>query len=319
MVVGIVISVATHTVALSIFTGYEKALKQTILGVNSHIYIFSNSENSLQKKEIADLKSFLLSQPETVSFSPVIMTQAMAVNKNRIKGCLLRGIDWKQKKQPTSYKRYVFAGTYELPHKEEIVLGYRLARNLGVSLGDSIKIVSTLNSEVTPLGFKPYEQHFKIAGLYKSGMYEYDSKYVFMNYQAAAEFVADNDSFTMMEVKLKTDDIERADYLAYKWSNLLDFKYQISSWIDFNGNLFSLLKLEKWVIFIILSFLILVASFNVVSSVSASIIEKRSELGILKAFGTSGKILKLIFWEKHFLFPYWQFLSVKYWEFASLI
>ncbi|OQX72020.1 MAG: hypothetical protein B6D62_00365 [Candidatus Cloacimonas sp. 4484_275] len=103
-----------------------------------------------------------------------------------------------------------------------------------------------------------------------------------------------------MEVKLREEDVERADYLAYKWTNLLDFKFQISSWIDFNGNLFSLLKLEKWVIFIILSFLVLVASFNVVSSVSASIIEKRSELGILKAFGTSGRILKLIFLGKTF-------------------
>jgi len=304
MVVGIVVSVATLTVALSIFSGYEKVLKKTILGVNSHIYIFPNAEKTLSEEKIADLKSFLTNQPEVVSFSPVIMSQAMAVKKDRIKGCLIRGIDWQQERQPTSYKRYVFAGNYRLTGKREIVIGYRLAKNLGISLGDTIKIVSTLNSKVTPLGFKPFEQNFRIIGLYKSGMFEYDNEYVFMNYEAAAGFISVKNAFTMMEVKLKDADIERADYLAYKWSNQLDYKYQISSWIDFNGSLFSLLKLEKWVIFIILSFLVLVASFNVVSSVSTSIIEKRQELGILKAFGTSGGILKQIFLGKTFLISF---------------
>jgi len=300
MVVGIVISVAILTVALSIFEGYEKVLKKTILGANSHIYIFNSGAGNLNRETIEQLKFFCDSQPEIESSSAIIMTQAMCTNKNRVKGCLIRGIDWKQENLPTSYKKYVSEGKYELQNFNEVVIGYKLAKNLNLGIGDTLKLISPLNSQITPLGMKPQKRDFIIVGFYKSGMYEYDSKYVFLNYQAAAEFISAIDEYSMMEIKLTDENIERADYLAYRWSSELDYKFQITSWIDFNGNLFSLLKLEKWVIFIILSFLILIASFNVVSSVSTSIIEKKQDLGILKAFGASSKILRNIFIGKTF-------------------
>jgi lipoprotein-releasing system permease protein len=134
-------------------------------------------------------------------------------------------------------------------------------------------------------------------------MYEYDSKFLFCNLEAAAAFTGSQD-YSMLEVRLKEDQIERADYLAYFWEQELlqeDFLYQFNSWIDFNGNLFALLSLQKWVLFIILSFLLLIASFNVVSSVSTSIIEKRRDLGILKAFGASNRLLGRIFVNKALL------------------
>ncbi|HHE38183.1 MAG TPA: ABC transporter permease [Candidatus Cloacimonetes bacterium] len=301
MVVGIVISVATLTVALSIFEGYEKVLKKTILGVNSHIYIFNPGEGNLDKENIEQLSGFCEEQTEIESYAAIIMTQAMCTNEKRVKGCLLRGIDWRQENQPTSYKEYISEGRYELQNLNEAVIGYKLAKSLNLSIGDTLTLISPLNSQITPLGMKPQKQEFLVVGLYKSGMYEYDSKYVFMNYQSAAEFISAVNEYSMLEIKLSDENIERADYLAYRWSSELDHQFQITSWIDFNGNLFSLLKLEKWVIFIILSFLILIASFNVVSSVSTSIIEKKQDLGILKAFGASSRILKNIFIGKTFI------------------
>ncbi len=295
MVMGIIISVATLTVALSIFEGYETVLKKTILGVNSHIYFFNSDNKNLNKDHLILLSTFLEEQPEVESFAEVIITQAMASYEKRIKGAILRGIDWKQQDQPTSYKKYVFDGRYELKEKNDIVVGYKLAEELNAKIGDSIKLISPMNSKITPLGLKPKQQEFRIVGLYKSGMYEYDSKYIFLDLNAAADFCSIEDEYSMLEVKLYPEYIEKADYLSYKWEFDLEYKFQIRSWIAFNSNLFSLLKVEKWVIFIILSFLVLIASFNVVSSVSTSIIEKRKELGILKAYGTSNKILKKIF------------------------
>ncbi len=137
--------------------------------------------------------------------------------------------------------------------------------------------------------------------MYKSGMYEYDDQFAFINLSSAQEFFSMDQEYTMLEVALVGSAIEHADYLSYKWERELNaesYEYQISSWVDFNGNLFTLLELEKWVIFIILSFLILIASFNVISNVTASILERKQDLGILQAFGTSRSLIRKIFLSK---------------------
>ncbi|MDA3813119.1 MAG: ABC transporter permease [Candidatus Cloacimonetes bacterium] len=295
MVIGIIISVATLTVALSIFEGYETVLKNTILGVNSHIYIFKAGEGNLTNEEVEQIENELQKHDGVENTSGLIVTQAMAVNGNRIKGSIVRGIDWEQQELPSKYKQFVLEGTWKLDADNSAVLGNKLAKELTLYIGDSFKLISPLNSKVTPMGLKPKEEIFTLVGLYRSGMYEYDSKFIFIDREDMAEFNSMENEFTMVEVKLKQDWIEKADYIAYIWEHEFDYKYQISSWVDFNSNLFSLLKMEKWVIFIILSFLILIASFNVVSSVTTSIIEKRTELGILKAYGASDKILQKIF------------------------
>jgi len=295
MVTGIIISVATLTVALSIFEGYETVLKKTILGVNSHIYVFNAGEGNLSSQNVKQIENELQKHDGVENTSALIITQVMAVNGNRIKGSIVRGIDWEQQELPSKYKKYVLEGTWKLDAENSAVLGYKLANELNLKLGDTFKLISSLNSKVTPMGLKPKEETFTLVGLYRSGMYEYDSKFIFIDRNVMAEFNSMEDEFTMVEVKMKPDWIERADYIAYVWEHEFDYQYQISSWVDFNSNLFALLKMEKWVIFIILSFLILIASFNVVSSVSTSIIEKRTELGILKAFGASDKILRQVF------------------------
>ncbi len=295
MIIGIIISVATLTIALSIFEGYEQVLKKTILGVNSHIYVFLSADGNLQEKHLEELQEHFSSQEETASFAPIIITQAMAAADGRIKGSVVRGIDWQKEDLPTSYRDKVFAGSYDLSDLHSAVIGYKLAKTLNLELHDEFELISPLNSTHTPMGIKPQKKKFKIVGLYKSGMHEYDTKYIFINYKSAAEFAKMENEYTMMEIKLTSDNIERADYLAYKWREMLNHRYQITSWIHFNSNLFSLLKLEKWVIYIILSFLILIASFNVISTVTTSIIEKRQELGILKAYGASNNLLQKIF------------------------
>ncbi|MCK5050980.1 MAG: ABC transporter permease [Candidatus Cloacimonetes bacterium] len=295
MVIGIIISVATLTVALSIFEGYETVLKKTILGVNSHIYIFNASEGNLTSQDVEQIENKLQKHEGVENTSALIITPAMAANGNRIKGSIVRGIDWEQQELPSKYKKYVLEGSWKLDAENSAVLGYKLAKELDLKLGDTFKLISPMNSKVTPMGLKPKEETFSLVGLYRSGMYDYDSKFIFIDRNVMAEFNSMENEFTMVEVKMKPEWIERADYIAYVWEHEFDYQYQISSWIDFNSNLFALLKMEKWVIFIILSFLILIASFNVVSSVSTSIIEKRTELGILKAFGASDKILQKIF------------------------
>ncbi len=294
MVLGIIISVATLTISLTLFDGYTSAMRKIYFGVNSHIYFFNGKDAPINAKLQDKLEQFLSDQPEVYSFGKIISNQVMITSKGRVKAAFLRGIDPEVNPQPTTFKKFVKIGSYDIHENNKIVIGYKIAKELNVGINDTIKIISPINSKVTAFGMLPTSKSFIVSGFYKSGMHEYDSQYAFCNIQAASEYFNLADNVTMYEVKLKDDFIEKADYLAYVWSHKLDYDFQISSWLDFSGNLFALLELEKWVIFIILSFLVLIASFNVISAVSATIIEKKSELGIMRAFGASNKILRKI-------------------------
>jgi len=303
MVLGIVISVATLTIALAIFEGYENALKETILNVNSHIYIYNGKDKNLDNSHYLELGEFFSEKKEIKKIGKIIINQAMVTKSKKVKGAIVRGVEW-QKELPNSYKKFVYEGDYKLADENSAVLGYRLAKELNIKIGDKFKLISPIGSKMTSFGFKQKECDFEVVGLYKSGMYEYDSKYLFIDFQKAAEFYDMQNQFTMLEMELKNEFIEQADLLSYLWDNELEQKYQIHSWIDFNGNLFSLLAMEKWVIYIILSFLILIASFNVVSAISTSIIKRKKEIGILKTFGASNEMLIKIFLIRIFLISF---------------
>jgi len=294
MVLGIIISVATLTLSLALFDGYTSAMKKIYFGVNSHIYFFNGKDAPINVELQQKSEQFLSNQPEVISFGKVISNQVMITSNGRVKAAILRGIDPEIDPQPTAYKKFVKVGSYDILENNKIVIGYKIARELNISLNDTIKIISPVNSKVTAFGMLPTNKSFIVTGFYKSGMHEYDSKYAFCNILAASEYFELADNVTMYEVKLKDDFIEKADYLAYVWSHKLDYDFQVSSWLDFSGNLFALLELEKWVIFIILCFLVLIASFNVISAVSSTIIEKKSELGIMRAFGASNGVLRKI-------------------------
>jgi lipoprotein-releasing system permease protein len=295
MMGGIILSVAILTITVSVFEGYETSLKEAILGTNSHIYVFRNGINDLKPQDISRLNDFFSTKKEVEAVSTVIMAQAMASYQGRIKGIMLRGIDWTLEKQATAYRKFIFSGTHELQLENDIVLGIKLAAMLNVAIGDTIHLISPNSTKVSAFGVQNKIEPFLVVGLYRSGMHDYDTKFAFINQQKAREFALFDDEFSMLEIKLTPPFIENADFYAFTWAMNLDYRYQISSWIDFNENLFSLLTLQKWVLFIILSFLILIASFNVVSSVSTAILEKKKDIGILITLGTSHFLLKQIF------------------------
>jgi len=175
------------------------------------------------------------------------------------------------------------------------VLGSRLAIQLDVSIGDTIRLVSPMQTKVTPMGIKNHSRKFRVTGIYQSGMYEYDSRFVFTRLNTARQFTSKEAEVTSIEIKLKNEYIEDAEILASRWEKDFDFDFQVVSWIFYNGNLFSILVLEKWILFIIMSLLVVIASFNVVSATATSLMEKQGDIGILKAYGMSNKNLKLIF------------------------
>ena len=300
MVFGIVISVTVLTAALALFQGYQRTLKETILGFNSHLYIFKDSNSDFTISEADSLKKKLMARREIVSASAIVMAQAMLSKGERIKGGMIRGINWKSNKA-IDYKNYVIKGDWKLKNPDDVVIGEQLALDLDLTVGDTINVISPLNSSKTVFGIIPLKKPFHVVGIFKSGMFEYDSSYLFMNSIPASYFTSTPNKLNMIEVKLTPDFIQKADYEAYVLTSILGTKYQIRSWIFFNSSLFMLLKIEKFVMIIILSFLILIASFNVISTITANIIEKKREIGILLAIGMKLPAIKSMYMIKSFL------------------
>ena len=306
MLSGIVISVAALMIALALFSGYEKSLKDVILGVNSHCYIFRFGNRDITEADRIAIVEYLSGKPEIETVGAAVNAQAMAVNHKRTKAIAMRGIDTASDNLPTHYHRYVRQGRSALESDREAVIGVKLMKELGLKLGDTLKVVSPLQPKITPMGLKPGSARFVLVGAYESGMYEYDSTYLITQPRAAAKFTLNPDEYSWLEIKLKPQYIDNADILASRWEdelnehcqsedNLFLGAFRIASWIFYNGNLFSLITLEKWILFIIMSFMVLIASFNVVSGILTSILEKRRDIGILKAYGATSGMIKRIF------------------------
>ncbi len=296
MVLGIIISVCTLTAAISLFDGYTQALKRVMLGANSHIYIYPNFADELNATDIHSLEFFLSQQKQIQSYAAIVMKPAMLSAKDKIKGCVVHGIDWKTQNPTTDYRKYVYQGTNQLKNDTDIVLGDRIATEMNLALGDSVKLLRPMLQAGFGVGMVPKSETFRVVGKYRSGMYEYDNSYVFMNQDRVAEFFQMGDNKNMMEIRLSDKFLNDAEKLSRLWSLSFKDKYQVLSWSYFSQSLFSLLTMEKWLIFIILTFLLLIASFNVISALLTMIIEKRREIGIIKAIGGSDLLLKQIFY-----------------------
>ncbi len=303
---GFAISVAILTASLTLLDGYHRTLKEGLLGVNAHVYIYGSSDR-LGNGEVSRLADFLKTQPEVESFTPIMMTQIMASGEKQVRGVIARSMDWKHPDPPTNYHRYITQGSGELSGRYDAVIGSGLASFLQLDIGDKLNLLSPANMQYTIFGLQTGAVTVDVKGIYHSGIYDSDSRTVFLNREVLStlrhtrrgtEGDPAEDYYDMIEVKLSEEHIDRADYLTYLWNLMLDDEFLIYSWIDYNSNLFTMLVVQKWVIGIILSFLILIASFNIISNTSTSIMERKKEIGILKATGCNNSTLKAFFLSK---------------------
>ncbi|HPT72586.1 MAG TPA: ABC transporter permease [Candidatus Cloacimonadota bacterium] len=298
MVLGIVISVCTLTAALSLFDGYTHSLEKSMLGANSHLYIYPNVSDELTTSDTNFLSAYLKKQPQIKAYSFIIMKPAMLSANDKVKGCVIHGIDWNSSNPTTNYQNYVQQGSYKLDKPYEIVIGEKLAEELNISIGDSVQILRPKLQTGMGVGIIPQSETFKVVGLYHSGMYEYDNSYIFMDRKQASAFFQMKENTSMVEIRLKDHLIRYAERFSIQWATELQGRYQVMSWMYFSQSLFSLLTMERWMIFIILTFLLLIATFNVISALLTLILEKRKEIGILKTMGSNDSLLKRIFYGK---------------------
>jgi lipoprotein-releasing system permease protein len=291
-IAGVALGVMTLITVLSVMSGFHEDLQKKILGVNAHIVALSYQGKVRGYDEVREKINGI---DGVIDSSPFIYGQVMLRFGDRAQGVVVRGIDPITGTGTINILKDLKEGSISNLNNKDmpgIIIGRELLRRLGLFIGDTVDMISPM-SEAGPLGMIPKMKKFRIAGVFEAGMYEYDSSLAFININDAQKFFQQGDSVTGIEVKI--EDVYHADKLARDIEIMLGPPYYAKDWMQMNRNLFSALKLEKIVMFIILTLIVIVASFNIVSNLIMIVIEKGREIAIIKAMGATSKGIMAIF------------------------
>ena len=304
-IAGVGLGVMALIVVIAVMSGFSKDLRDKILGTNSHVVV-SNMNRAMVENYDGIIKK-VRSVKGVIAAAPFIMNQVMLINGDRVSGIVVRGIDPEKEEAVSDLGKNMVSGIVsdlkikpsfsgekkgrEKKNRAGIILGKELSRRLDVGVGDIVSMVSPV-SRVTPVGLIPRMKLFKVVGVFESGMYEYDANLSFILLKSAQKFFSMKNGVSGIEVRVA--DIEQAGNIASVIQKELGFPYLVRDWMRMNRNLFSALKLEKVVMFIILILIIFVAAFNIVSTLFMLVMEKAKEIAILKSMGAScSSIMKI--------------------------
>jgi lipoprotein-releasing system permease protein len=288
---GIALGVAALIIVLSVMNGFQKEVRDRMLGVVSHIEIFSRDGQALA--EIDAIMAAARKHPQVVGVAPFIATQALIARGEDMKGALVRGIEPKLEPEVTDIATTAQKGALErlVPGEFGIVLGGELARALFVREGDQVTLIAP-GGQVTPAGVVPRLKQFTVVGTFDSGHYEYDSALAMIHEQDAARvFRLEGPS----GLRLKLKDLHRAREVAEELAVTLPGEFLIRDWTRQNKTWFAAVQVEKRMMFIILTLIVAVAAFNLVSTLVMTVTDKRADIAILRTLGSSPKSIMSIF------------------------
>jgi lipoprotein-releasing system permease protein len=294
---GVMVGVMAMIVVIAVMSGFESDLKSRILGGQAHIVVMRHGGPF---KDYARILEYLATVKGVEAASPVIYQQVMIRSAHGVSGAVLRGVD-----PQTAGQVIKTLANINLPHVTTdqsrqhaatpvpgIVLGKELAKNLGVVKGDIIYLISP-RGMLSPIGHIPAMKQFKVTGYFESGMYDFDGSFAYIHLADAQKMLKLGDAVSGVEVRVK--DIYRAGEIAKEIRSELGFPYWAWDWMRKNQNLFTALKLEKTAMFIILTLIILVAAFNIASTLIMMVMGKTRDIAILKAMGATDQQVRKIF------------------------
>ena len=305
-IAGIFLGVAALIIVLAVMNGFETDLRNKILGINSHIILmqYSGAMRDYQRvmREVVQV-------PGVVAATPFIYSQAMLKNGSNVTGIVLRGLSTEDALKVINLGKIREGKLDDLGNQGKnipglkpelaglpgIIIGRELAKNLGVFLHETVYVVSP-SGVATPMGMVPRMKPFLVVGIFESGFFEYDSTLAYISLKNCQEFLGMGEMVTGIEIRV--DDIYKADRIAKQIEQKLGFPYWGRNWMEMNKNLFSALKLEKRVMFLILSLIVLVAAFNIISALIMIVMEKNKDIAILKTMGaTRAGIMKIFIFQ----------------------
>ncbi len=280
-ILGVAIGVTALIVVIAVMTGFDRDLRDKIVGNYSHITL--SSYKAIDNSEYNGIIKKIAPNPHIKAVSPYLQGQVLIKERDRFFAVGLRGIEPATETSVTKIKQYIVAGDIANLDQNSIVIGKELALYLGLGLNSKLVIYS-------PLG-KLY--NLTVVGIFNSGMYDYDLNLVFTHLKSAQEILGLPGQISAIALKL--DNLYLADKVKQELATLLGFNYNLKTWMEANQNFFAALKLEKLTMFIILTLIILVASFNIISTLVVMVVEKTKDIGILKALGMTSSGIRKIF------------------------
>jgi lipoprotein-releasing system permease protein len=305
-IAGIFLGVAALIIVLAVMNGFETDLRNKILGINSHVVLmqYTGAMKDYQKvmNEVEKVEG-------VVASTPFIFSQAMLKNEGRTSGVILRGMSVDSAFKVINLGKMHEGNIEYLSEKQRstivldkdksmlpgIVIGKELSKNIGLLLFDPVNIISPMGIS-TPMGMVPKMKKFVVVGIFDSGFYEYDSTLAYVSLRDCQDFLNLGEQVTGIEIKV--NDIYKANIIAKSIERKLGFPFWARNWMEMNKNLFSALKLEKRVMFIILSLIVLVAAFNIICTLIMIVMEKNKDIAILKSMGaTSASIMKIFVYQ----------------------
>lgn len=279
-VLGVAIGVMALIVVLAVMSGFDNDLKDKIIGTNAHVLV----EKSEGISDYAKVKDALAKIPGVQASAPYINGRVLFQEGKNILTVALRGMDPKEEQGVTKIKDYVVEGSMDLSDGE-VLIGRELANSLGKSIGDTISLIYPTQKN---------NRKLKVAGIFNSGMYDYDMNLILVNIKEAQSIFGLSNNL-ISGVSLKLDNIYQAEAVKNQIFETLGYSYIVRTWMEINRNFFAALRLEKITMFIILTLIVLVASFNIISTLIVIVKSKVKDIGILKTIGVTSKGIRRIF------------------------
>ncbi|MCL2789227.1 MAG: lipoprotein-releasing ABC transporter permease subunit [Desulfobulbus sp.] len=295
-ILGVAVGVLALIVVLSVYTGFTEGLRDQIIGVNAHALV-QRYGMTIADPEAVTTKIEAVAGVEATT--PYIYAQALISSATQSTGVVLRGIDAASSMRVLSIGQKMVAGQLtDLDRPSEvpaIVLGRDMARQLQVGIGDRVRLISP-NGPLSPMGVLPKVRICVVAGIFATGMFEYDSTMGYINLDTARSLTDLRRGVHGIEVRVKNIDL--ADRTASAIQQALGADYSVRDWMQLNQNLFAALKLEKLGIFIALDLIILVAALNIISALIMMVMEKNRDIAILKSMGATTRAIMRIFFHQ---------------------
>jgi lipoprotein-releasing system permease protein len=303
---GVALGVMALIVVIAVMTGFEEDLKEKILGTNAHVVVLGSDG---PVKEYRQVMQRLQGLSGVEAVTPFVFNQVMIANGRNVSGVVLRGIEPASDARVTNLHRAMVQGKLADLEKAAapadggsplpgLVIGRELARNLNLYPGDRVSVISPLGT-ITPLGMVPKMKQFRVAGIFNTGMYEYDTTLAYVSLADAQGFLGIGDAVTGIQLRVK--DVYATGALVAAINRELGYGYHARDWMQMNKNILFALKTEKTVMFIILTLIVLVAAFGIASTLFMVVMEKTRDIAILKSMGATNRSIMGIFVIEGFL------------------
>ncbi len=289
--IGIALGVTALITVLSVMNGFEEELRSRILGMASHASISGADGTLADWPQVAEQVS---ANAHVLGVAPFVRGETMLANGGRVSGALLQGILPEQEPRVSEVGKHMQGGDLNLLQAGEygIILGSELAHSLGARVGDQVTVI-TPQANFSPAGIMPRLRRFTLVGTFEVGMYEYDRGVALIHLQDAARLFRLDDKVSGLRMKL--DDLFEAPRIAQEVANQLPQIYRVDNWTRQHANFFRAVKTEKRVMFVILTLIVAVAAFNIVSTLVMVVTDKQADIAILRTLGATPASIMGIF------------------------